>query len=35
MVWLKVDPVLEPLRTDSRFPELLKRVGFEPIAVAD
>jgi tetratricopeptide (TPR) repeat protein len=26
--WLKVEPMLDPLRTDPRYPTLLKRVGF-------
>ena len=28
MLYLKIDPCLDPLRSDSRFQELIKRVGF-------
>jgi hypothetical protein len=30
MCWLKVSPELESLRSDQRFADLVKRMGFPP-----
>ena len=30
LTYLKIDPCLDPLRSDSRFPDLVKRVGLPP-----
>jgi TolB-like protein/DNA-binding winged helix-turn-helix (wHTH) protein/Tfp pilus assembly protein PilF len=34
MVWLKVDPLLAPLRTDPRFHSLVKRMNMPPVTRA-
>jgi tetratricopeptide (TPR) repeat protein len=30
LTYLKIDPCLDPLRSDSRFQDLIRRVGFPP-----
>jgi hypothetical protein len=31
MIWLQGEPWMEPLRADSRYLDLIKRVGFDRI----
>ena len=30
MVYMKIEPVLDPFRSDPRFQDLIRRVGFPP-----
>jgi len=32
MIYMKIEPVFDPIRSDSRFQDLIRRVGFPPIA---
>jgi tetratricopeptide (TPR) repeat protein len=35
MIWLKVEPRFDPLRSEGRFHELLQRIGLQPVASTD
>jgi tetratricopeptide (TPR) repeat protein len=35
LIWLKVDPKLDSIRTDSRFRKLMQRIGFEANDASD